>query len=229
MKIGILQTGHAPEQLYEAYGHYGAMFERWLGGRGFDFHVWDVLSHDFPDAPDQADGWLITGSKFGVYEDHAWIPPLEQLIRGIYASGKPMIGVCFGHQIIAQALGGRAEKFSGGWSVGPVAYDFQDRDQPVMIHAWHQDQVTQLPEGAQRLASTNFCENAAFVMGDKVLCVQPHPEFDDGFVTGLAVHRAPGVVPEDQRQAVLRDVGTELSRAAMADRFERFFKAAGRG
>ena len=83
MKIGILQTGHAPEDLIESSGDYDQMFRALLAGNGFEFETWAVVDGIFPDGPGAADGWLITGSKFGAYEDHDWIPPLEDLIRRI--------------------------------------------------------------------------------------------------------------------------------------------------
>ena len=116
MKIGILQTGHSPDNMKEAMGDYGQMFEKLLDNRGFTFQIWSVVDNEFPASAMDADGWLITGSKFGAYEDHDWIAPLEELIRAIRETGKPLVGVCFGHQIIAQALGGTVEKFAGGWA-----------------------------------------------------------------------------------------------------------------
>ena len=83
MKIGILQTGHSPDNMKDALGDYGDMFVKLLGGHDFDFQIWSVVDGDFPASAVDADGWLITGSKHGAYEDHDWIPPLEQLIRGI--------------------------------------------------------------------------------------------------------------------------------------------------
>ena len=114
MKIGILITGHTPDELKPDVGTYGDMFQRLLDGNGFTFDVYPVVDGVFPTGVDAADGWLITGSKHGAYEAHDWIPPLEQFIRDTYGDGRPMIGVCFGHQIIAQALGGKVEKFDGG-------------------------------------------------------------------------------------------------------------------
>ena len=89
MRIGILQTGHAPDEVRDALGDYSDMFERLLGGRDFTFETFSVVDGVFPDGPHLADGWLITGSRHAVYEDHPWIPPLEDLIRRIAASGKP--------------------------------------------------------------------------------------------------------------------------------------------
>ncbi len=114
MLIGILQCGHFPEDLQGESGDYDAMFERLLAGENFDYATYNVVDGDFPEGPEACDGWLITGSRHGAYEDHDWIPPLEDLIRAIRDAGRPLVGVCFGHQIIAQALGGKVVKFDGG-------------------------------------------------------------------------------------------------------------------
>ena len=222
MKIGILQTGHSPDEVRGNLGDYSDMFARLLGGHGFDFVTFNVVDGQFPAGPDDADGWLITGSKHGAYEDHPWIPPLEDLIRAIRDAGKPLIGVCFGHQIIAQALGGKVEKFAGGWAVGPTNYDFGD--EIMTLNAWHQDQVTVLPEGAKVLASNDFCANAALAYGDTILTIQPHPEFGKPLLDGLITHRAPGVVPADQIAAARDKLDAPLDSARFADRMAAFLK-----
>ena len=227
MKIGILQTGHAPDEVQGVLGDYDAMFARLLEGHGFEFLTFNVVDMVFPDGPEACDGWLVTGSKHGAYEDHAWIPPLEDLIRSIHAARRPMIGVCFGHQIIAQAMGGTVVKFDGGWSVGPQTYRYRDRE--VTVHAWHQDQVINVPPGAEVIGSNAFCANAALAYGDRIWTIQPHPEFGAQMIAALATHRAPGVVPAAQIAEVEATLERPVHSAEIAEEMAAFFKAADSG
>jgi GMP synthase-like glutamine amidotransferase len=222
MLIGILQTGHAPDALRPTHGDYPDFFERLLADRGLSFRTWAVVDGEFPSGPRDAEGWLITGSRHGAYEDHAWIPPLEQLIRDIYAAGVPLVGICFGHQIIAQALGGRVEKHGGGWSVGRTEYDFGG--ETVALNAWHQDQVVERPEGAQVVATSPFCENAALVYGNRAFTVQAHPEFGSSFVRDLIETRGRGLVPDPLLDAALASLDRPVDDARLADRIARFFR-----
>lgn len=158
MKIGILQAGHAPDVMISKTGDYGELFQQFLAGEDFDFTVYSVVDMEFPASAEEAEGWLITGSRHGAYEAHDFIP-LETLIRDIHARRLPLAGICFGHQIIAQALGGKVEKYDGGWSVGHTEYTFEG--QTTTLNAWHQDQVTlPLPmlwqPGPARFANLRF-------------------------------------------------------------------------
>ncbi|TJZ84276.1 type 1 glutamine amidotransferase [Paracoccus hibiscisoli] len=222
MRIGILQCGQSPAQLKPDLGDYPDMFMRLLDGRGFDFTTWHVEEMAFPDDIHDADGWLLTGSRHGAYEDHAFIPPLEDFIRRAHDAGVPMVGICFGHQIIAQALGGTVVKHPGGWAVGAQDYDFGG--QPVTLNAWHQDQVVALPPGAQVAGRNAFCENAALIYGDRAFTVQAHPEFGDDFIQGLMDTRAKGVVPDDLLAAASARMGQADGASLLAERIEAFFK-----
>ncbi len=221
MLIGILQTGRAPEGLRDQ-GDYPDMFERLLAGHGFDFRTYVVEEMEFPDSATDCDGWLITGSRHGVYQDLPFIAPLEHLIREAFAARVPVVGVCFGHQIMAQALGGKVEKFAGGWRVGPTEYDFQGT--PVTLNAWHQDQVVAPPPGAEVIASNPGCTYAGLAYDDRGLSVQAHPEYDDIFIAGLAEKRGRGVVPEPVLEGALAKLGTPLDRQPIAERIAAFFK-----
>lgn len=221
MKIGILQTGHVPPSL-EEMGDYDEMFARLLAGRGFDFVSYDVEGGTVPEDPLECDGWLITGSKHGAYEDHPWIPPLEALIRKIHAAGVPLVGVCFGHQIIAQALGGKVAKHPGGWSVGRKIYRIEGEELP--LNAWHQDQVTELPPEAEVVGESDFCRYAALSYGGRIFTVQPHPEYGGDFIGGLIAERGPGVVPQDLLDTATGTLGEATAQQAMAERFAKVFR-----
>jgi len=224
MKIGILQTGDAPEALRGQHGEYPDMFERFLGGRGFTFARWRVVGMEFPASVHDCDGWLITGSRHGVYEDHPFIAPLEQFIRDAFAAGVPVAGVCFGHQIMAQALGGKVEKFKGGWATGASEYDFDG--QTLRLNAWHQDQVIEPPPGATTVATSPFCEYAGLAYGKTGLSVQAHPEYGADFIAGLIEHRGRGVVPDHQLAEASARLATPLDSGHLADRLTEFFRAA---
>ncbi|MEO1680108.1 MAG: type 1 glutamine amidotransferase [Pseudomonadota bacterium] len=222
MRIGILQTGHTHADIAAVSGTYPEMFERLLKPHGFDFQTWDVTAMAFPTSPNSADGWLITGSPHGAYEDHPWIDPLERLVREIYKARRPLVGICFGHQIIAQALGGRVEKWREGWSVGRTEYRFRD-GATLSCYAWHQDQVTLAPPGAEVLAEAPGCEIAALAVGDRVLTVQPHPEFDPTVFEGLIAHRG-SVLPPERLAAAKAAAAGPVDQAAFAARLAAVLK-----
>ncbi len=223
MLIGILQTGRAPEALRAKHGDYPDAFARLLDGHGFSFRTWVVQDGELPDHPHDCDGWLITGSRHAAYEDHPWIPPLEEFIRRCHGAGVPLVGICFGHQIVAQAMGGKVEKFAGGWAVGRTEYDWDGRT--VALNAWHQDQVVQVPAGAERIASHPFCENAALLYADRILTIQAHPEFTPEFARDLMEARGRGTVPDSLLDEAARHFDEPLDSDATADRIASFLKA----
>ena len=148
MHIGILQCGHFPTAEGFPEQTYGDLYEALLSGRGMTFQTWSVVDMEFPESIESADGWLVTGSKHGVYEDLPFIPKLEQFLREAYEADRPIVGICFGHQILAQALGGTVEKSARGWALGRQLYDLEG--ETVALNAWHQDQVTRPPSEAIR-------------------------------------------------------------------------------
>ena len=223
MKIGILQAGETPEEMRERHGDYNDVFMRLLAGRGFEFSTYRVFDGLLPDDVTDCDGWLITGSKFGVYEGHNWIPPFEDFLRRTFNADVPIIGVCFGHQILAQALGGKVEKFSGGWSVGAVDYVVGANGEKATVMAWHQDQITRLPAGATVIGQSDFCQYAMLAYGDRVLSIQPHPEFTTEFMKDLLASKR-DILPPEIAELAIESIGTTLTSPAIADQFETFFK-----
>lgn len=157
----------------------------------FRYRVYMTIAGELPADIDEQDAYLITGSPLSVLDDHAFLPPLYDFIRACHAARKPMIGACFGHQAIAVALGGRVERAVSGWNVGIDTTRFEGRRdymQPLddlNFYAFHEDQVTVLPEGAERIGVSENCENAAFVIGDHILTTQMHPEFNAPFMEAV--------------------------------------------
>tara|TARA_R110002096_G_scaffold330440_1_gene524483 strand:+ start:981 stop:1664 length:684 start_codon:yes stop_codon:yes gene_type:complete len=222
MKIGILQTGHAPDELQGTLGDYDAIFGQLLAAQGLSYEAFSVVDMVFPDSVTACDGWILTGSKYGTYEDQPFIAPLEDFIRKAYAADVPLVGICFGHQIIAQALGGKVEKFKDGWAVGRTTYDWQGED--VALNAWHQDQVVTRPADAQVVASNAFCENAALIYGKRAFTVQAHPEYSDQMIDGLARLRGPGLVPDPLLAAAHANFGKPKANQKLAAMIARFFR-----
>ena len=225
MKIGILQTGHVPEPLVAEHGEYPSMFARLLDGHGFTFETFPVVDNVFPDGVHACDAWLVTGSAHGAYEPHDFIAPLEDFIREAYAKDVPMAGICFGHQIMAQALGGKVVKFDGGWGVGHTEYRMPDRNRTIL--AMHQDQVVGKPPEAEVIAATEFCKHAGLAYKGRAISFQPHPEFTPEYMRGLIRYKIDrGTMPLDQAKAALDAIPDENDSAEIAAQLVSFFLAA---
>jgi GMP synthase (glutamine-hydrolysing) len=222
MLIGILQCGHFPEAAGYPVRTYSDLYTQMLAGRGLEFRTWSVVDMEFPDSVHDAEGWLISGSRHGAYEDLPFIPRLEDFIRKAYAAEVPLVGICFGHQIIAKALGGKVEKFAGGWGVGRTDYKFDGTT--LALNAWHQDQVVEKPAEAEVIASSDFCRYAGFRYKGPAFSVQPHPEFDRTALDLLLNVRAPGVVAPDRIEAAKAAMEDPVDNTVMAEQIVTFFK-----
>jgi GMP synthase-like glutamine amidotransferase len=198
MKIGILKTDTVREEWVPRFGEYPDMFMQLLRDRdpSLEFAVYDSQQCEYPGDIDEVDAYLITGSRNSVYEDQPWIHRLIEFVRELHRRRKPLVGICFGHQIVAQALGGRTVKAEQGWGVGlhrhrflrrPEWFDDGDLEFAVLVS--HQDQVVENAQGAECLAASDFCPNAVCQIGDHILTFQGHPEFVNGYSREIIDYR----------------------------------------
>jgi GMP synthase-like glutamine amidotransferase len=206
MKVAILETGRPPGTLADQFGTYPDMFARLLGA-GFEIEIFDVQAGALPEA-DMHAAYLITGSPAGVYDPLPWIDPLQQFIRS--ARDSKMVGICFGHQVMAEALGGHVEKSDKGWGAGLHKYaiirsePWIDSAGTIAAPASHQDQVVVQPPNTDVVAASDFTPLAALAWTDRpAISFQFHPEFSPAFAKALIAQRFDTVSDPDAAIASL--------------------------
>lgn len=234
MKIGVLEAGLVREALADRFDPYPVMFGQLLGLAQRDLEVtgyrW-VCGHR-PESIHDCDGWLISGSRHGVYDELDWMAPMQDFVREVAQARLPLIGVCFGHQIVAAALGGKVVKSDRGWGVGAHSYRVDKRhawmgDQlsSLAMYAFHQDQVVICPPTAEVFLSSEFCPYAGLSYGDSIISVQAHPEFEEAYERELLEMFSGNLIPADVAQQALAamDAGAIADTRLMAEWFAEFF------
>ena len=226
ISVGILETGLPPEEYREQFGSYPDMFKQLLNDcdQQIECRYFHVLDDEIPQDPSICDAWLITGSKFGAYESHPWIAPLSDFIRKAFEKDIAMIGICFGHQLIAQALGGRVIKSPKGWSLGVTQYSvdrpmhwMSEQATTFAIQAYHQDQVVELPENTTVIAHSDFCPYAALNFNDRAISFQGHPEFSAAYTEKLLTNRRDqGLLPHLLSSVAIEGIQDAVQRPRVA-------------
>lgn len=203
-RLGFLLCDHALAHLAERFGDYPEMFERAFAevSDAIDWDVYDVTAGELPVTAETCDGYLISGSRHGAYDDLPWIAPLEAFLRRA-SNCRPVVGLCFGHQVLGQALGGEVAKSDRGWGLGIRPYEVMEAEpwmnpprDSFIVPVCHQDQVVRLPPGARRVARSPHCENFVVRYDERAIGIQGHPEFSPEFVSALVDWRREGL-PED--------------------------------
>ncbi|MGS2723925.1 glutamine amidotransferase-related protein [Porticoccus sp. GXU_MW_L64] len=194
MKIGLLQCDHVRDELIGTHGDYPEMFKALFAPLNLDWEwvIYPVLDGQFPERVDACDAYLTTGSQHGVNDGLVWVDQLVDFVRNIDRAKIKYVGICFGHQVLAKALGGKVEKSTKGWGVGLSFNQVQEsknwispQQSTLDLIVSHQDQVAVVSERAQVLASSEFCPNYMIQVDDHLMSVQGHPEFSKNYIRDL--------------------------------------------
>ena len=227
MRIGVLETGAPPAELQPRFGDYPAMF-RALLGEGFQWTSYDVQSGAFP-RPEDDDALIVTGAAAGVYDGDAWIGRLMQYLRA--ARGRTrLVGICFGHQVMAEAFGGKVIKSPKGWGVGLHTYDvlhaepWMDSGAPaISVPASHQDQVVELPPGARVVAASTFTPFGMLEYQDQAaVSLQLHPEFEPDYAVALVESRREARLSAEIADAAIASLHRPNDNARVGEWLRRF-------
>jgi len=219
LKLGVLRTGRPPAPAIPQFGTYPDMFMELLGRDAYDWRVYAADEGEYPTAPEACDAYIVTGSAAGVYEDDPWIGQLLDFLRAAKGRAR-LVGVCFGHQAMAQAFGGQVVKSPKGWGVGAHDYSVVSREPwmddslSVRLPASHQDQVVEKPPGAEVWAASDFTPFAALAYRDQpAISMQPHPEFRPDYAKALIEARRGKVYAEDEANRAVASLGGPDDRA----------------
>lgn len=199
MKLCILENDDLAPEAAQKYQGYGAMVERVFrdaGARDWQFDVFHTPAFEYPASFEGYDAILLTGSKADSFSDEPWVVELRKRVTGLLEQKKKLLGICFGHQLIAICLGAKVGRAPQGWGVGRMSYDWHaadllpaPEDNKMSLLVSHRDQVFELPENAVLLASNAHCPVAGYAVGEEVFCVQGHPEFVEEYSAFLMGRR----------------------------------------
>ena len=222
MKICVLENDVLDSQVAPIYRRYGDMFARLFQAAGahWEMDMFHTPQGEYPAHFADYDAVLLTGSRADAFSQAPWVATLREQVTQLLAQNKKLVGICFGHQLIAACLGAPIGRASQGWGAGRMCYQWHAPElapgrREIALLASHQDQVFALPAGATLLASSAFCPIAAFRLGQNVICVQAHPEFVEDYSAYL-LHKRRALLGEAQFQASIESLQLGHDGVAMA-------------
>ncbi len=209
MKVALLQCDNVLEKFQPEFGNYPGMVQSMFDGvdEELEFDIFDCQQGQFPLDIHAYDFYITTGSKASAYDDLEWVRQLIEFVGELDKARKKLIGICFGHQIIALALGGAVEKSTKGWGIGIACNEMLE--QPRWMRQYsaefkmlvsHQDQVTHLGGDAQILAKSDFCPYFVVQWGEHFLSIQGHPEWKNAYSRALMNDRR-AIIPAKRIEA----------------------------
>jgi GMP synthase-like glutamine amidotransferase len=231
MKLCILDNDFLDPAVAPIYVGYGAMFERLLRQAGAEgtFDIFNTIEGEYPASFEPYDAVLLTGSKADSFSQEPWVLALKDKVQALLKSKKKLIGVCFGHQLIALCLGAKVGRAPQGWGAGRMCYQWLAPElapgrEEVALLASHQDQVFELPSGARLMATSDFCPVAAFGIDGQVLCVQAHPEFVEDY-SAFLLNKRRAMFGEERYQAFTQSLAEGHEGLAVARMMVAFINA----
>jgi len=227
-RIGLLLVGHIDAGSLHIGGDYPELYADLLQPHDIEITTYRCDEDQMPESLSEQDGYICSPSRLSVYDDHQWLRDVEQLLRDMVAAETPYVGICFGHQLMAQALGATVKKADVGWGIGAKHYEvveaqpWMDSTNDIILAASHQDQVMQLPDGARLMARAPYCPVGGMLIGERAWTLQVHPEFSPALADSLLATRL-ALFGEDAAEAARVTLKEPLQQNRIAGWISRFF------
>ena len=208
MRIALLEMTSHPLPLLEGLPRTAQQIREWIEPHlpEAEFFVANVVDGAALPALSDFEGVIVGGSEFGVYDDTDWMQPLRLFLQACRDQSKPVFGICFGHQIMADVYGGKAEKAVIGNVVGCRAFDYGGGNPDAYV--WHQDQVTKVPPAARVTGSADHCPVGALDYEFPARSVQFHPEYTAEHLRDLFIRGRDIIVTPEDADAGLTELRT---------------------